>query len=129
MGTDLPYSILGIGNDIIEIARVKSSIERYSHRFLDRVFTQKEQEYCLRHRDSALNFAGRFAAKEAVVKALGTGFRGGLDWLDIEILNDGLGKPCVYFSDKAKEKLGEAEVMITISHCREYATAFAVRVK
>lgn len=121
--------ILGIGNDIIEIARVKASIERYSHRFLDRVFTRSEQEYCLRHINSWLNFAGRFAAKEAVVKSLGTGFTGGLDWLDIEILNDELGKPCVYFSDKAKGKLGEVEVMISISHCREYATAFAVRVK
>ena len=120
--------ILGIGNDIIEIARIRSSIERYSHRFLDRVFTKAEQEYCLKHRDSALHFAGRFAAKEAVVKSLGTGFRGGLDWLDIEILNDTLGKPSVYFSEKAKELLGgDLQVMVTISHCHEYATAFAVR--
>lgn len=118
--------ILGIGNDIIEVARIKSSIERYAHRFLDRLFTRSEQDYCLKHKDSSLNFAGRFAAKEAIVKALGTGFRNGLDWLDIEILNDSKGKPCVVFSAKAKKMWNDPQVMITISHCREYATAVAL---
>lgn len=118
--------IHGIGTDIIEIPRIANSIERYRQRFIDRVFTQKEQHYCLSHKESARHFAGRFAAKEAVVKALGCGFSDGISWLDIEILNDTRGKPQVILSEKVKMSLGNPIVFITISHCKEYATAFAI---
>jgi holo-[acyl-carrier protein] synthase len=118
--------ILGIGNDIVEIERITSLIIRYPQRFLDRVFTSYEQEYCLKKKKPALHFAARFAAKESIVKALGTGFSQGLGWLDFEIRNDSLGKPTVLLSAFAKELLGNPALLISISHCDQYATAFAI---
>ncbi|MBA2369649.1 MAG: holo-ACP synthase [Candidatus Protochlamydia sp.] len=118
--------ILGIGNDIIEIKRIEHNIQRYQQRFLDRVFTPHEQGYCQKRKVPALHYAGRFAAKEAIVKALGTGFRNGLTWLDIEINNDALGKPFIKLSPKAEKVFDSPFLMISISHCSEYATAFAI---
>lgn len=118
--------IYGVGTDIIEVKRIEESIERYGQRFLDRIFTFDEQSYCLRHRDSARHFAGRFAAKEAIVKALGTGFRDGISWLNIEILNDDQGKPNVQLSLKLKELFELIKIHLSISHGRDYATAFAI---
>lgn len=118
--------ILGIGNDIIEVARIKAVFTRYSEKFLNRIFTSYEQEYCLKHKEPALHLAGRFAAKEAIAKALGTGFSQKLGWLDIEIRNDGKGKPAAYLSPLAQEIFGDLSLHISISHCREYATAFAI---
>lgn len=118
--------ILGIGNDIIKVARIQSSIERYQERFLNRVFTPSEQEYCLGRKESALHFAGRFAAKEAAAKALGTGFSDGITWLDIEVSNDEKGKPHLILSPKLLSQFENPRLSISISHCDEYATAFAV---
>lgn len=120
-------TILGIGNDIIEIQRIAKNIERYGQKFLDRIFTPLEQAYCLKHRDPARNFAGRFAAKEAVVKAFGTGFGAHISWTDIEIINAPSGKPYVHFSTQLTNKLPtDSHVFISISHCQDYATAFAL---
>lgn len=118
--------ILGIGNDIIEIARIAANMERYGERFLNRIYTPQEQAYCLQYKDSHTRFAGRFAAKEAIVKALGCGFTNGITWQDIWILNNPSGKPNVYFSDKLKELFNNPEILISISHCKDYATAFAI---
>ncbi len=119
--------IRGIGNDIIEIERIRHIINRYGNRFLNRIFTVGEQEYCLNHKESSRNFAGRFAAKEAVSKALGTGLSSGLTWTDIEILNDEKGKPIVIPSSNLKLLLiYPSQLHISISHCKEYATAFAI---
>ncbi len=118
--------ILGIGNDIVEVARIKAVLARYPQRFLDRVFTPYEQEYCLKRKDPALHLAGRFAAKEAIVKALGTGFTQGLSWLDIEIRPDSKGKPEAFFSPFALNLLGHPAVLLSISHCHQYATAVAI---
>ena len=122
--------IYGIGTDIIEIKRIAASITRYEQRFLDKIFTSREQEYCHRHQQSAQHFAGRFAAKEAIVKAIGTGFRRGVSWLDIEIINDSDGKPEVILSEKLREMVSPSNnnvsIQLTMSHCREYAVAFAV---
>lgn len=118
--------IKGIGNDIIEISRIEDAIRRYGQRFLDRIFTIAEREYCLRHHESALHFAGRFAAKEAVVKAIGTGFSKGITWTDIEIVSDVDGKPVVMLSESVKKRLGTTKVLVSISHCRQFATAFAI---
>jgi holo-[acyl-carrier protein] synthase len=118
--------ILGIGNDIIEIERIQANIEKYKHRFLNRIFTKKEQLYCLNKKNPAIHFAGRFAAKEAIVKALGTGFRQGITWVDIEILNDGNGKPLVSLSPKLVHLFSSPSILLSISHCRHYATAFAI---
>lgn len=118
--------ILGLGNDIIAINRIKSGIDRYGQRFLDKIYTHREQEYCLRNRESARHFAGRFAAKEAVVKALGVGFRNGLGWHDIEIVNDEMGKPIAIPSQKLNDLYDNPQFMISISHCKELASAVAI---
>jgi len=118
--------IKGIGNDIIEIPRMQRAIRRHQVRFLDRVFTLKEQQYCLGHEESARHFAGRFAAKEAIVKALGVGLKTGLSWLDFEILNDEHGKPFVKISPKAEKLFNHPVILLSISHCKEYATAVAL---
>lgn len=118
--------ILGIGNDIVEIARIQAILARYPQRFLNRIFTSHEQDYCLKRKEPALHLAGRFAAKEAIVKALGTGFSQGLSWLDIEILNDSKGKPIASFSPYAQELFGDLKMHISLSHCHQYATAFAI---
>lgn len=118
--------IHGVGTDIIEIKRIEASIKRFGQRFLDRIFTADEQTYCLSYRDSSPRFAGRFAAKEAIVKALGSGFRDGIGWLDIEIVNDEQGRPTARLSPALQEMFGEPEIHLSISHSRDYATAFAV---
>ncbi|MGL6173129.1 MAG: holo-ACP synthase [Cellulosilyticaceae bacterium] len=119
--------IIGIGTDIIEISRVKQAIER-NEKFKQKLFTEKEQSYFEKVNNRVESIAGNFAAKEAISKALGTGFRKfGME--DIEILRDGVGKPSVVLLGGAKvlgDQLGIESIMITISHCKEYAVAFAV---
>lgn len=118
--------IRGIGNDIIEIERIRASIARHQAHFLNKVFTKDEQEYCLRHGDPAPRFAGRFAAKEAIVKALGTGFSQGITWLDIHIANNPEGKPYVMLSANMNALFNTPHILLSISHCRTYATAVAL---
>lgn len=115
----------GLGNDIVEISRIQAAIERRGQRFLDLVFTHAEQEYCLSHRNPYSHFAGRFAAKEAVVKALGTGLRDA-SWLDISIVNDELGRPTIVLSSDFNLLWNNPSFLISISHCREYAMATAI---
>lgn len=126
MTGDSHSPILGIGNDIIEIDRIRKSIDSHGYRLISRLFTRKEQDYCLKHKDPVPYFAGRFAAKEAIVKALGTGFGEHASWLDMEILNDEHGKPLVVFSGEISKRLNNPSVLVSISHCRQYATAFAL---
>lgn len=114
--------IQGLGTDIIEIDRIRDSIKQHGLHFLNRLFTQKELDYCYKFQDPAPHFAGRFAAKEAIAKAIGTGFGEELAWHDIEILNDELGKPIVSLGDKVKR----GKVFLSISHCVNYATATAL---
>ena len=123
---DEKMPILGIGNDIIEIERIRESMDTHGQRFLSKLFTTKEQDYCLAHQDPVPHIAGRFAAKEAIAKALGTGFGEHTSWLDMEILADPSGKPVVHFSAKLEAKLQGTAVMVSISHCRSYASAFAI---
>jgi holo-[acyl-carrier protein] synthase len=121
--------ILGIGTDIVEIERIRDMIERHGDHFVQRCYTAAEIEYSMRHRDSAVRFAGRWAAKEAVVKVLGTGFVQGITFHDVEIISLHTGQPTVKLSGEAERIAAErkiAEVMITISHAREYATATAI---
>ncbi len=119
--------VKGIGVDIIEINRIKEAIINKT-RFKDRFFTPAEVSYCEGHKLPWSYYAGRFAAKEAVVKALGTGFRG-FKWQDIEIIKDGLGKPEVILhnnAEKIAQELQIEEIMISISHSRDYAVAQAM---
>lgn len=116
----------GIGNDILEIERMRGSVDRHGQHFINRIFTQKEQDYCYKFQDPIPHFAGRFSAKEAIAKALGTGFGAHLNWHDIEILNDDLGKPIVLFSDAAKQKFNHPHVLVSISHSQTQAIAVAL---
>lgn len=121
--------VVGLGTDIVEISRIEQMIERHADAFLKRVFTDAEIDYCKRRRHSAEAFAGRWAAKEAVMKVLGTGFVKGIGWKDIEILSELSGKPVVQITGGAGEhadRIGIDEVLITISHCKAYATATAI---
>jgi holo-[acyl-carrier protein] synthase len=118
--------ILGIGNDIIEIDRIRKSIENHGYRLLARLFTTKEQDYCLKYKDPIPHFAGRFSAKEAIVKAFGTGFGEHASWLDMEILNDKHGKPYVTFTKGIIEHFHDPHVLLSISHCQHYVTAVAI---
>jgi holo-[acyl-carrier protein] synthase len=129
MTNDEHFPVLGIGNDIIEIERIRKSIDTHGLRLISRLFTRKEQDYCLKHKDPVPHFAGRFSAKEAIVKALGTGFGEHASWLDIEIVNDHHGKPCVSFSNAMEKRLKGTSVLISISHCQLYVTAFAIWLK
>ncbi|MDE3055474.1 MAG: holo-ACP synthase [Verrucomicrobiota bacterium] len=113
----------GLGSDLVEVARIRSSIEQYGTHFLRRLFTEKEQEYCLKFKDPAPHFAGRFAAKEAAAKALGVGIGEHLGWLDMEIGNDSQGKPLIELSPKAKERFASVELLLSITHTKEYAFA------
>ncbi|MBI3508282.1 MAG: holo-ACP synthase [Chlamydiia bacterium] len=116
----------GLGNDIIEIARMRISIDRHGLHFLNRLFTQREQDYCYKFQDPVPHFAGRFAAKEAIAKALGTGFGAEVSWHDLEILNDDLGKPMVFLSDRLMRRFQNPKILVAISHSVDYATAVAL---
>ena len=116
----------GIGTDIIEIARIQKAHERHGDRFLERILTEKERDYCAKYAKPWPNLAGRFAAKEAVLKALGTGLVGEMTWHEIEVLNNGEGKPEVYLSARLKTLYPKAHIFLSISHCETYATATAL---
>jgi len=122
--------VLSTGVDLIEIARVERMLSRYGDRFLARVFTPAEILYC---RGRTAELAARFAAKEAVSKALGVGVRmiarDGIHWQDVEVVGDPRGKPLVHLYGRAAERAGElglAEWAISLSHSREHAIAFVV---
>ncbi|MCE9528656.1 MAG: holo-ACP synthase [Planctomycetales bacterium] len=124
-------NILGIGTDIIETLRIAQMIEKHGELFLNRVYTPHEIEYCSARKAATQHYAGRFAAKEAVLKALGTGWTRGIQWRDIEVHNDLGGKPSIVLSGGAYElsvQQGIDEMLISISHCRNYATAYAMAV-
>jgi len=121
---------MNCGTDIIEISRIKDSIEKNGEMFLNKIYTKNEIQYCEGHNAVKYqHYAVRFSAKEAVSKFLGTGFIGEFDWKEIEILNDSLGKPKVVLTGKALElfnKLGYKEISLSMSHCKEYATSIVV---
>lgn len=121
-------NITGIGTDIIEIERIRNAYSRHNTRFLERLFTEKERIYCLKHNDPLPHIAGRFAAKEAIVKAMGTGFQDEISWTEIEVLNDPLGKPVVYLSADLRSRFEGAQFILSISHCQSYATATALMI-
>lgn len=118
--------IQGIGTDIIEIKRILQSIKEHKDRFLNRLFTKDEIAYCQKSSIPERHFAGRFAAKEAVAKAFGVGIGKELSWKDIEITKDERGRPIVKLSDATFIKFKEPNIMVSISHCKEYASAVAI---
>ncbi len=123
--------IIGLGTDIVEIVRIGEMVKRHGELFLTRVYSSEEIRYCQLRKNAFQHFAGRWAAKESVMKALGTGFIRGVRWQDIEISVQKSGKPIVTLRGGAgdlAERLGIKQVLITISHCRAYATATAIAV-
>ena len=123
--------VLGIGTDIVECLRIAKMIDHHGELFLTRVFTPREIEYCSSRKAATQHYAGRWAAKEAILKALGTGWSRGIRWRDMEIRHDAAGKPSVALGGEARElceRLGIGNMLISISHCRMYATALAVAV-
>jgi len=120
--------MLSVGVDIVEIDRLGRAIERWGQRFLDRVYTPQERAFC---RERVPELAARFAAKEAISKALGTGIIGreGVNWRDMEVLSDRRGKPLVYLHGRARqraEELGLTQWAVSLSHERGIAIAFVV---
>lgn len=124
--------IAGIGIDIVEIPRLKRAIERWQESFLKRIFTDNEIKYSKARKFSYQHLAARFAAKEAVLKAIGDASIQKIEWRNVEVLNDEFGKPIIHLSGEAKkikEQKDISEIIISMSHTRSYAVANAVLIK
>lgn len=118
-------NIIGLGVDLTEIPRIVSTIERYGTRFLERIFTEGEIAYCTRRKQSAIHFAGRFASKEAAMKALGTGHSQGVLWRDVEVVRRG-GPPQLRLHGGAALRASRLQVrssLLTITHSEALAMA------
>jgi holo-[acyl-carrier protein] synthase len=121
--------ILGTGVDVVEIERLRKIIERQKDRFLSRVFTPEEQRFCNAHRDPAPHYAARFAAKEAVFKALGTGWAKGVTWLDVEVQRAGQDAPKLALKGEALKvsgNLGAHIYHLSLSHSENWAVAMVI---
>jgi len=124
--------IVGIGTDIVECLRVGRMIEQHGELFLTRVYTERELRDCQARKRATEHFAARWAAKEAILKALGTSWRRGLAWTDIEIRFDDTGKPQALLTGAVKDvalALRVRDIHVTLAHCRAYATAYALAVR
>lgn len=121
--------LFGIGIDVVEVERIESSMAEFGERFAEKVFTPAERSYCESQRRPGLHYAARFAAKEAVAKAFGTGIGKELGWLDMEIVRKESGEPALVLSGAGgafAEANGIAEVKISLTHAKHYAAANAV---
>lgn len=121
--------ISGIGIDLIEVRRIREAIAKYGDRFLNRIYTKVEIEYCSTKKSAELHYAGRFAAKEAAFKAMERGWGGDISWKEIEIHNEPSGAPRVVFYGKALELIQQKKIVrahVTISHIEEHATAVVI---
>ena len=124
-------TISGVGVDLVSIPRMREMIERWQDRFLRRVFTEREIAYCRGHRDPAPHFAARFAAKEAGLKALGTGLQLGVHWRELEVHRERSQAPTLVLSGKSKEigrDRGGSRMLLSLSHEGDYALAQAILV-
>ncbi len=121
--------IIAHGIDLVDCPRIEQMIERHGDRFVNRVFTAAEQAYARASKNTAEKYSGRFAAKEAILKLVGTGWRGKIKWTDIEVVNDAAGRPEVTLSGEVKriaETLKIMHVSISITHTANFAIASAV---
>ena len=121
--------IVGIGTDLAEVPRIQKSIDRYGDRFLSRIYTEAEIAYAKRKANAAERFAARFAAKEAGMKALGTGLRNGITWRDFEVINEPSGRPGLRLYGAAFEiaaRLGARRISLSLTHTAELAMAVVV---
>jgi holo-[acyl-carrier protein] synthase len=118
--------IVGLGVDISEIDRIEAAIRRHGRAFIERVFAPREIEYCERHRGPAERYAARFAAKEATMKALGTGWRRGVRWVDIEVVREASGRPTIELRGAARQhadRLGVSRIHLSLTHSGNLAFA------
>jgi len=123
------YSPAGIGIDLVKVSRVQRLCEHNKH--LEKIFTLAEIEYCQKRRHKFQHFAARFAVKEAVFKALGTGGWGEIEWTDIEVVRDEMGKPKINLHGKAREmteRMNIKDILVSLSHCSDYAIAQVILV-
>jgi holo-[acyl-carrier protein] synthase len=121
--------ILGSGVDLCEVPRIEAAVARYGSRFLERIFTAREIAYADRKANRFERYAARFAAKEAGMKALGTGWHGGIAWRDFEVVNLPSGRPTLNFHGRAAEvaaKLGVRHVALSLTHTKEQALAMVI---
>ena len=118
--------IRGIGVDIIEIARIRKDIEESGDHFLNKVFTAPEIAYCRARQNQHQHFAARFAAKEAVSKALATGWSGAFRWKDVEVTNDASGRPGVTIAGRLRELTAGTTIHVSLSHSTEHVVAMAI---
>jgi len=119
--------IIGIGTDIIEVDRIKKSIENYGDRFRKKIFSNKEIEYCEQFNDQKwVHYAARFAAKESFSKAIGTGITNGFKFNEISILNEQSGKPYILLDGNMLQSWGHCNALISLSHTRDNAIAYII---
>jgi holo-[acyl-carrier protein] synthase len=121
--------IIAHGIDLVDCPRIEEMINRHGRRFIDRVFTAAEQAYADANKDRVEKFAGRFAAKEAILKLMGTGWRGKIAWTDIEVVNNAAGQPEVTLDGEVKkisDRLGIKHISVSITHTANFAIASAV---
>ena len=123
--------IIGIGTDLLEVLRMKKTLSEQTA-FKENIFTENEIAYCEKLKYKEQHYAARYAAKEAFIKAIGTGWRNGIKFIEIEIINDDLGKPEIFLSGKAKEIANNLEVNkihVSISHLKDIANAYVIITK
>jgi holo-[acyl-carrier protein] synthase len=121
--------IVAHGIDLVDCPRIEEMVERHGERFINRVFTAAEQAYAEANKNKTEKLAGRFAAKEAVLKLMGTGWRGKIAWTDIEVINNAVGQPEVTLSGEVKklaEELGIKHISVSITHTANFVIASAV---
>lgn len=121
--------ILGIGTDLAEVGRIRQSIEQFGDRFLKRIYTERERAYAAAKANAVERFAARFAAKEAGMKAIGTGWRRGVTWKDFEVANEPSGRPVLALSGVARQiadGLGVSRISISLTHTEEIAFAIVI---
>lgn len=121
--------ILGIGTDLAEVGRIRHSISQFGDRFLNRIYTERERAYASAKANAAERYAARFAAKEAGMKAIGTGWRRGVTWRDFEVVNERSGRPTLSLRGVAREiadQLGVTQISISLTHTREMAFAVVI---
>jgi holo-[acyl-carrier protein] synthase len=118
--------IIGIGYDMVEVSRIESVLQRWGNKFEERVFTQRELKYCKNKRNCNQALACRFAAKEAVFKALGTGWQRGVGWRDVEVKNNSMGKPSIVlngYTERLAGELGVSNIFVSMTNTENYGAA------
>jgi holo-[acyl-carrier protein] synthase len=121
--------ILGTGVDLAEVHRIRESVERFGDRFVQRIYTEREIAYVQRKANKYERYAARFAAKEAGMKALGTGWRGGIQWKDFEVVNLPSGRPTLLLHGEAEriaQEMGVTAIHLSLTHTAENALAYAI---